>query len=267
MALARWPQFWHTKGIRKTAWITCYDYSSAVLIRSSAIDGVLVGDSAFMTLLGHGDTLQGSLEFLAVLVKAVAAGLGNQKWLVADLPFGYLGSYEKCYEACVYLMKQGAHAIKIEGTGYWVSYIRRLVKSGIPIFGHVGLTPQSYHTLGGFKTRGKTPQEAETLIQEAQKLEQAGVVGLVLECVTPSVAREITQTLGIPVIGIGSGLDVDGQILVWHDVLGLNPNFKPPFVRWFTQGFQWITQALNEYSQAVHQGTFPSENEVSSGGA
>lgn len=256
------PEYIKTKSIRKSSWVTCYDYPSAQIIQSSPIDGVLVGDSLAMTIFGDPNTLKATTELIASHTQAVAKGLNEKKILIADLPFlSYRGSLDKLIDHVLLLMQSGAHGIKLEGAKGNIKVIEHLVESGIPVMGHLGLTPQSIHQLGGFKVQGKTPEQWNTLIHEAQLLEKAGCFSLVLECVPFELAKEITQTLKIPVIGIGAGHETDGQILVWHDMMGYPSVYTPKFVRCFGNVQTLMSEALASYHDNVINKAFPSPEE------
>ncbi|MFZ4077613.1 MAG: 3-methyl-2-oxobutanoate hydroxymethyltransferase, partial [Legionellaceae bacterium] len=244
---------------KKISMLTCYDYPSARIIADSDIDCVLVGDSVAMVVHGHNTTLMATMEMMRLHTAAVARGLKNQ-FLISDLPFlSHRMSQEKTIEHVQTLMQSGAHAIKLEGADDdTLNTIAYLVKSGIPIMGHIGLMPQSVHQLGGYRVQGKTQAQALSLLEEAKALEAAGCFALVIECVPAQVAKNITDTLDIPTIGIGSGSDTDGQILVWHDALGLQNDLKPRFVKQFTQADTLLLDAINAYAKEVTNLNFPS---------
>lgn len=243
----------------KIAMITCYDYPSACTIAESNIDCVLVGDSVAMAVHGHETTVTATIEMMELHTQAVARGL-NKQFLISDLPFlSHKISRTYTMEHVKRLLQAGAHAIKIEGadtdTCQTISYLNN---AGVPVIGHIGLTPQSIHQLGGYKVQGKNQEQAESLLQQALDLEQAGCFALVIECVPQPVAMAITQALSIPTIGIGAGSDTDGQVLVWHDMLGLQTSFNPKFVKQYAQGKSLFVEALNNYVQQVQQVHFPS---------
>ncbi|CAM2919742.1 3-methyl-2-oxobutanoate hydroxymethyltransferase [Legionella worsleiensis] len=244
---------------KKIAMLTCYDYPSARIIGESSIDCVLVGDSVAMTVHGYDTTVMATIEMMELHTKAVARGL-NHQFLITDLPFlSHKRSISETVSEVHRLLQAGAHAIKIEGadedTCNTISY---LVKAGIPVMGHIGLTPQSIHQLGGFKVQGKNQEQAERLLQQAYALEQSGCFALVIECVPQTLAKTITDSLCIPTIGIGAGLDTDGQVLVWHDMLGLQSTFTPKFAKKYTQGKDLFLEAIDAYAQQVQQAHFPS---------
>lgn len=243
---------------QKICMMTCYDYPSARTIAESEIDCVLVGDSVAMAVHGHETTLMATLEMMVLHTRAVARGLAKQ-FLIVDLPFlSHKISLANTVSDCKQLLQAGAHAVKIEGadsdTCQTIAY---LVNAGVPVVGHIGLTPQSIHQLGGYKVQGKNQAQAESLLQQAYDLESAGCFALVIECVPQHLATSITQALTIPTIGIGAGAGTDGQVLVWHDMLGLQTYFNPVFVKKYAQGKQYFLEAINQYAQDVRQVHFP----------
>lgn len=256
-------QDWKTRKIekKKISMVTCYDFTSARLLGASNVDAILVGDSAAMVVLGEPTTLNIDVETLALFTKAVVRGAPN-KFVVADLPFlSYRKDLASNVEAAGVLMKAGAHAVKLEGAKGNLSLIQHLVESGIPVMGHLGLTPQSIQTLGGFKVQAKLEKEKQVLLEEALKLQHAGCFALVLECIPRGLAHEVSQKLDIPTIGIGAGLETDGQVLVWQDLLGLNSGFKPKFLRTYFSGSSQLTSALNQFHEDVIHQRFPSIEE------
>ncbi|ARB92389.1 3-methyl-2-oxobutanoate hydroxymethyltransferase [Legionella longbeachae] len=243
---------------QKIVMVTCYDYPSACIVSESNVDCVLVGDSVAMAVHGHETTIMATIEMMVLHTQAVARGL-KQQFLISDLPFlSHKTSLAQTVENVKSLLRSGTHAVKIEGadadTCQTISY---LVGAGVPVMGHIGLTPQSIHQLGGYKVQGRNPDQAEILIQQALSLEAAGCFALVIECVPQSLAQAITQSLRIPTIGIGAGSDTDGQVLVWHDMLGLQTDFNPKFVKRYLQGKEMMLSALNAYAQQVRQASFP----------
>jgi 3-methyl-2-oxobutanoate hydroxymethyltransferase len=249
---------------RPLTMVTCYDAWSAKIIEQSEIDLVLVGDSCAMVMHGHMSTLAATPEMMAFHTSAVARGLGPQtkKFLIADIPFPWNRKGIPAAMDCVdTLMKAGAHAVKLEGFDGHEDVISAIVGSGIPVMGHIGLTPQSVHQLGGFRVQGRDDRVAENLIKQAKGLEALGACSIVLEAVPSHLAARITSELSIPTIGIGAGASCDGQVLVLHDMLGMNIDFKPKFVRTFTNGKEGVLQALNQYHHAVLEHTFPNEQE------
>ncbi len=253
----------HDKKIKKQkiSMITCYDYTFARIVNSSDIDCILVGDSLGMVMHGKPNTIDVSTELIAIHTKAVATGAPD-KFIVADMPFlanrkgltANMNAVEK-------IMKAGAHALKIEGADGNVKLIRHLVDSGVPVQGHLGLTPQSIHQLGGFKVQGREETAKRKIMEQALALQDAGIFSLVLECVPSDLGKTITQRLEIPTIGIGAGTDTDGQVLVLQDMLGMNPAFQPKFVRKFIDGHSVILSALNDYNSEVKSQSFPNAKE------
>ncbi|RMD49487.1 MAG: 3-methyl-2-oxobutanoate hydroxymethyltransferase [Ignavibacteria bacterium] len=246
---------------RKISMVTCYDYWSASIINDSDIDAVLVGDSVAMVMHGYENTVNATVDMMVIHTMAVRRGLTN-KVLIADMPFlAHKRSREFLIEATDKIFKAGAQAVKIEGAGDTLYDIEFLTNSGIPVMGHLGLTPQSVHKFGGFKLQGKENSEAEKLIQDAKQLERAGCFAIVLEMIPSFLAKEITDNLSIPTIGIGAGNATSGQILVLQDLLGLTKAFSPKFLRKYMNGFDEIKTALNNYVKDVKEIEFPSEVE------
>ncbi len=238
--------------------VTCYDYSSAKILTQTLVDCLLVGDSVAMVMYGHANTLAADIAMIASHTQAVARA--SSQWIVADMPFC---SYRKGLAASVLaaetLIRAGAQCVKIEGASGNLETISHLVHSGIPVMGHLGLTPQALYTLGGFKVQGKTADQADALVRQAKSLEQAGCFAMVLECTPALLAKKITEQVSIPTIGIGAGPHTDGQVLVWQDLLGLNPDFKATFVKQYAQGAQQFKAALNDYDSEVKSGKFPDQ--------
>lgn len=244
----------------KITMVTCYDYTSAVLVNRSDIDCILVGDSVAMTMHGFNSTVPATVDMMAMHTAAVARG-AKDKFIVADLPFlAYRKELGENIAAVQAVMQAGAHAVKIEGAAGNQELVRHLTESGVPVMGHIGLTPQFVHLLGGYRVQGKTEESANRLKQEALALEEAGAFALVMECVPTVLATDITKSLRIATIGIGAGAGADGQVLVFQDLLGLNTDFRPKFVKNFMNGADLVTNALNEYNQAVKTGAFPDAN-------
>ena len=241
----------------KISMITCYDFTFAQIINNSDINCILVGDSAAMTMHGHPNTICADIPMMKTHTQAVTKGAPD-KFIIADMPFL---SYRKDLNYnmnCVHqLMQTGANAIKLEGADGNIDLIKHIVESGVPVMGHIGLTPQAVHQLGGFKVQGKTLNAQDLLKQQAQNLENAGCFAIVLECVPENLAAEITNNLSIPTIGIGAGNQTSGQVLVLQDLLGLNKNFKPKFVKKFAQGYDWALDAINNFHHEIVEKTFP----------
>jgi len=245
----------------KISVLTCYDYTSARLINDSNIDAILVGDSLAMTMYGENSTIPATIPLMAQHTRAVVRG-ADKKFVIADMPFlSYRKSLTENIEAACELMHAGAHSIKLEGCIGNETLIEHLVQSGVPVMGHLGLTPQSINQLGGFKVQGRESNHAQMIFDQCLTLEKAGCFAVVLECVPSALAGKISKSLKIPTIGIGAGPDTDGQVLVWQDVLGLNSNFKPKFLRTYLDGQKLITEAINQYSDDVKNLKFPSIEE------
>lgn len=241
--------------------VTCYDYWSAQIIDESDIDAVLVGDSVAMVMHGFDTTINANVDMMVMHTAAVRRGLKN-KFLISDLPFlAHKKGREKLVDSVDAIFKAGAEAIKIEGAKDVLDDIKYLVSSGIPVMGHLGLTPQSVHKFGGFTVQGQSQSEAEIIIDEAKRLEDSGIFALVLEMLPSEISKTITETLSIPTIGIGAGKYTSGQILVLQDMLGLNKKFNPKFLRKYFDGYNGIKLALNNYNEEVKENTFPSEKE------
>jgi 3-methyl-2-oxobutanoate hydroxymethyltransferase len=246
---------------RKISMVTCYDYSSARVVAESNIDCILVGDSLAMTMHGYPTTLSATTAMMALHTAAVAKG-APAKFIIADLPFlSYRKGLKEAMDSVHELMSAGAHAVKLEGVRGHAEIVRHIVDSGVPVMGHLGLTPQSFHALGGMKVQARTNAAVKVLSSQARELEDAGCFAVVLECVPTQVARQVTNLLKVPTIGIGAGPHVSGQVLVYQDVLGLNPGFKPKFLRVYANTFAVIQSALDAYDGEVKSGEFPSESE------
>jgi 3-methyl-2-oxobutanoate hydroxymethyltransferase len=250
---------------RRLSMITCYDYTFARLLSQSAVDALLVGDSAAMVMYGHTDTLSANVELMRVHTDAVARGIAGRssgKFIVTDMPFlSYRKGVPAALDAAQVLMGAGACAVKLEGVDGHEDVIERLVDSGIPVMGHLGLQPQSVRAYGGFRVQGRTSAGAAEIARQARTLEELGAFAVVLECIPAELAREITQDLSIPTIGIGAGAGCDGQILVLQDLLGMNLDFHPKFARPFLDGARSILEALADYDRAVKSGAFPRAEE------
>ncbi|MDY7021043.1 MAG: 3-methyl-2-oxobutanoate hydroxymethyltransferase [Cyanobacteriota bacterium] len=247
---------WKQQG-RAIAVLTAYDYGMARLLDAAGVDVILVGDSLAMVALGYETTLPLTLEEMLHHAKAVRRGV-KEALMVVDLPFlTYQESPQQAMRSAGRVMKEtGAEAVKLEG-GYpeMAKTVQYLVQAGIPVMGHVGLTPQSVHQLGGFRKQGKTPEAADRILTEAIALEEAGAFAIVLEHIPAKLAMEITQKLKIPTIGIGAGADCDGQVLVTSDVLGLSA-WQPPFVKTYANLEETVTQAIKEFCDQVRSRQF-----------
>lgn len=246
---------------RAISMVTCYDYTSARMVAASDIDCILVGDSVAMTMHGHDSTLAATPELMAVHIEAVKRG-APEKFIVGDMPFlAHRGSLDRTLDAVRTIMKAGAQAVKIEGIEGSDATIKHIVESGVPVMGHLGMTPQSVHQFGGFKVQSTGPEAKTFLLAQARRLEAAGVFALVLEAVPSDVAAYVTKRLNVPTIGIGAGSGCSGQVLVFQDLLGFNQDFKPKFVRRFLDGFALVKGALDQFDKEVKAGTFPSPAE------
>lgn len=244
---------------KKISMMTCYDYPSARLLAETDIDCALVGDSVAMAVHGHTHTIMATMEMMVLHTAAVARGLGQQ-FLVSDIPFlGHRKSQADTIDNVRQLLTAGAHAVKIEGGDEnTCETIHYLVTSGVPVMGHIGLTPQSVLQLGGYRVQGKGSAEALALEQQALRLESAGCFAIVIECVPQALAHHLTQRLHIPTIGIGAGPETDGQVLVWHDLLGLHTDVHPRFVKQFANGKEILSAGIQAYVAQVQEKTFPS---------
>jgi len=241
----------------KLSMVTCYDYCSASILNESQVDCILVGDSGSMVMQGCATTLGATVPMLVQFTQAVANGAPH-KFIVSDLPFcSYRKSRARTMDAVEALMRAGAQAVKLEGAAGNLKTVRHVVDSGVPVMGHLGLTPQAIHSLGGFKVQGRAPEAASRLLREAQDLAEAGCFALVLECVPADLAQVITERLSIPTIGIGAGPHTSGQVLVWHDLLGLSQSFRPKFLKTFLNGFDLVREALNAFDNEVKKVTYP----------
>jgi 3-methyl-2-oxobutanoate hydroxymethyltransferase len=249
-------------GGRKLSMVTCYDYTFARLLSRTAIDGILVGDSVAMVVYGRPSTISASVALMRRHTAAVARGAGG-KLVVADMPFlSFRKGVAAALDAAHELMNAGAQAVKLEGVDGHEDVIRRLTQSGIPVMGHLGLQPQSVHAYGGFHVQGRTEEAARAILRQAGALQDLGAFAVVLECIPAELARHVTEALRIPTIGIGAGAACDGQILVLHDLLGLNTDFRPRFVRTFTDGAGSVADALRNFDAAVKSGAFPAAGET-----
>jgi 3-methyl-2-oxobutanoate hydroxymethyltransferase len=240
--------------------VTAYDYPSGSLADAAGVDIVLVGDSAAMTVLGYESTVPATMDEMVMLTRAAVRG-AKRPLVVADMPFGsFQISDEEAVRSAVRFVKEaGADAVKVEGAGLIVSRVLALVGAGIPVMGHIGLTPQSATMLGGFRAQGRTSARARQLLEDARTLKQAGCFSLVLEAVPAPVAARITEELTIPTIGIGSGRDCDGQVLVYHDLLGLYQGKEPRFVKRYAELATTIQDAIERYAADVRSGAFPGD--------
>ena len=246
----------------KIAMLTAYDYSFAKLLDSSNIDILLVGDSASNVMAGHETTLPITLDEMIYHAKSVVRG-SKRCLVVVDLPFGsYQGNSKKALESSVRIMKEsGAHAVKLEGGSEVEESVKRIIDSGVPVMGHLGLTPQSIYKFGTYTVRAKEVQEIKKLKEDLKKLKNAGCFAIVLEKIPAKLAKEITDSVDIPIIGIGAGLNVDGQVLVMHDMLGINSDFNPRFLRRYSDLSNIVHNAVSNYINDVKKMQFPNKDE------
>jgi len=244
----------------KIVMVTAYDAPSARLADAAGVELILVGDSAAMVMLGHDSTVPASMDEMLMLTRAATRG-AKRPLVVGDMPFGsFQISDELALENAIRFVKEAnADAVKLEGAGPSLSRVRAIAGAGIPVMGHIGLTPQSATALGGFKAQGRTAEQARKLVADARELEAAGCFALVLEAVPAAVAGEVTRTLAIPTIGIGAGRECDGQVLVWHDLLGLYEGRSPRFVKRYADVGAEIKRALEAYAEEVRSGRFPED--------
>ncbi len=252
------PAVMAAKGRRKLTMLTAYDYLTALWVDRSGVDMILVGDSLAPVMLGHEDTLSVTMEEMLHHTRAVTRG-ARRALVIGDMPFmSYQVSVEQAVENAGRFLKEArAQAVKLEGGASVVRQVEAIVKAGIPVQGHLGLTPQSIAQLGGFKVQGKDRETAQKLIQDAVALTEAGCFSLVLEAIPAPVAEEITDTIAIPTIGIGAGPRCDGQVLVTHDLVGLFDRFVPRFVKQYDQLGQRLLDAACRYREEVERGVFP----------
>jgi 3-methyl-2-oxobutanoate hydroxymethyltransferase len=238
--------------------VTAYDAPSGRIADDAGVDLILVGDSAAMVVLGHDSTVPATVDEMIILTRAVNRG-ARRPLVIADLPFGsYQVSDSQALETAIRFVKEAAaDAVKLEGAGPMLSRVRALTSAGIPVMGHIGLTPQTATMLGGFKAQGRNAAKAVQLYEDALALEAAGCFSLVLEAVPAPVAARITEALSIPTIGIGAGAGCDGQVLVLHDMLGLNPDFSPKFLHRYAELAASVQEAANRFAADVRAGRYP----------
>lgn len=250
----------HKQKGEKISMLTAYDYSTAKLVDQAGIDGILVGDSLGNVMLGYEDTLSVTVEDMIHHGAAVARGVKNAL-VVIDMPFlSYQTSVYDAVKNAGRLVKEGhAGAVKLEGGKEFAPQIRAITAASIPVMGHLGLTPQSIHTLGGYRVQGKTEAAAQKLLEDALAVQEAGAFALTLECVPAKLAQLITQKLSIPTIGIGAGAGCDGQVLVYQDMLGMFNDYTPKFVKRFAEVGEVMQNAFAEYNRQVKEGSYPDE--------
>jgi len=246
----------------KIAMLTAYDYTMARILDAAGIDIILVGDSASNVMAGHETTLPITLDQMIYHAGSVIRAI-NRALVVVDLPFGtYQGNSKKALESAIRIMKEsGGHAVKLEGGEEIADSITRILSAGIPVMGHLGLTPQSIYKFGTYTVRAKEEKEAEKLLKDAKLLEELGIFALVLEKIPAALAEKVAKNLKIPVIGIGAGSGVDGQVLVMHDMLGMAKDFSPRFLRRYADLHQTMTDAFTQYISDVKSLDFPNEKE------
>jgi len=251
------------KGKEKIVMVTAYDAPNAKIAWDAGIRIILVGDSAANTVLGYSNTLPVTMEEMMTFVSAVKRGAPDA-FVIADMPFlSYQVSEEEALKNAGKFVKEcGADAVKLEGGREVVGIIRKLVDFGIPVMGHLGFTPQYVHTIGGYRVRGKEEEEREKILEDAQLLEEAGVFALVLEMMMEDLAKLVTEQVSVPTIGIGSGRYCDGQVLVWHDIMGINPDFKPRFAKSYVNLYEICVKAIKQFIDEVRKGDFPAEEHV-----
>lgn len=246
----------------KISMLTAYDYSMARILDNAGIDIILVGDSASNVMAGHETTLPITLDQMIWHASAVIKAV-NRAFVVVDVPFGsYQGNSSEALRSSIRIMKEsGAHAVKMEGGIEIKESITRVISSGIPVMGHLGLTPQSIYKFGTYTVRAKEAEEAQKLKEDALLLQELGCFGIVLEKIPASLAKEVAASVHIPIIGIGAGKDVDGQVLVMHDMLGITQDFKPRFLRQYADLNKVILEAIGQYIKDIKSSTFPTDEE------
>jgi 3-methyl-2-oxobutanoate hydroxymethyltransferase len=246
----------------KISMITAYDYSFAKIFDAAGIDVILVGDSASNVMAGHETTLPITLDQIIYHAGSVIRGV-DRSLVIVDLPFGsYQSNSKEALASAIRIMKEtGAHAVKLEGGEEVVESARRILAAGVPVMGHLGLTPQSIYKFGTYTVRAREEAEAEKLKSDAKLLEESGCFAIVLEKIPASLAKEVSESLQIPTIGIGAGKYCDGQVLVMHDMLGINTEFKPRFLRQYLNLHEQVTGAVQQYIKDVKSSSFPNENE------
>ena len=242
--------------------LTAYDYTLAKIVDHAGIDVILVGDSASNVMAGHETTLPITLDNMIYHATSVVRAV-ERSLVVVDLPFGsYQGDSKRALESSIRIMKEsGAHAVKLEGGNEIIDSVERILTAGIPVMGHLGLTPQSIYKFGTYTVRAKESEEAKKLIKDAKLLEKAGCFSIVLEKIPSELAGKVAKSVNIPIIGIGAGSEVDGQVLVLHDMLGMTHEFNPRFLRRYLNLYNDVTKAVKNYVKDVKSGEFPNEKE------
>jgi len=242
--------------------LTAYDFSMAKIVDAAGVDIILVGDSASNVMAGHETTLPITLDQMIYHASSVIRAV-ERSLVVVDLPFGsYQGNSKEALTSAIRIMKEaGAHSVKMEGGSEIRESVERIISAGIPVMGHLGLTPQSIYKFGTYAVRAKEEEEADKLLEDAKVLEEAGCFGIVLEKIPAHLAKRVTESVGIPTIGIGAGPEVDGQVLVLHDMLGINKDFSPRFLRRYMNFYDQMTLAIQNYIEDVKTLDFPNDNE------
>ncbi len=246
----------------KISMLTAYDFSLARIVDDAGIDVILVGDSASNVMAGHETTLPITLDQMIYHASSVIRAI-DRALVVVDLPFGsYQGNSKSALDSAIRIMKEsGAHAVKLEGGSEVIESISRILSAGIPVMGHLGLTPQSIYKFGTYTVRAKEEEEAKKLIEDAKLLEEKGCFSIVLEKIPAKLATRVAQEVSVPIIGIGAGAGVDGQVLVLHDMLGINNEFKPRFLRKYNNLYEQIKDSISHYIKDVRSKDFPNEKE------
>ena len=246
----------------KISMLTAYDYTLANIIDNAGIDIILVGDSASNVMAEHETTLPITLDEMIYHASSVVRAV-DRALVVVDMPFGtYQGNSKKALDSAIRIMKEtGGHTVKLEGGSEIIDSVKRILSAGIPVMGHLGLTPQSIYKFGTYTVRAKEEEEANKLIEDAKLLEEAGCYAIVLEKIPSKLAKKVAETLNIPVIGIGAGANVDGQVLVLHDMLGMNHEFNPRFLRRYLNLYDEITKGVKQYISDVKEVDFPNKDE------
>ena len=246
----------------KISMLTSYDYTLAKIVDDAGIDVILVGDSASNVVAGHETTLPITLDNMIYHASSVVRAV-KRSLVIVDLPFGsYQGDSQRALESSIRIMKEsGAHAVKLEGGSEIIESIERILTAGIPVMGHLGLTPQSIYKFGTYTVRAKENAEAKKLVEDAKLLEKTGCFSIVLEKIPARLAKKVARSVKIPIIGIGAGPDVDGQVLVLHDMLGMTHEFNPRFLRRYLNLYKDINSAVESYVRDVKSGNFPNEEE------
>lgn len=250
------------KGREKIAMLTSYDFTIAQMVDTGGVDAILVGDSASNVMAGNETTLPITLDQMIYHAQSVVRA-ANSALVIVDLPFGtYQSDPQRALDSAVRIMKEsGAHGVKLEGGRTVEKSIRKIINAGIPVMGHLGLTPQSIYQFGTYKVRAKEKDEAEILLEDAKLLDEIGVFSLVMEKIPAALAKKVTESISIPTIGIGAGPDCDGQVLVVHDMLGMTYEFHPKFLRRYLNLYEEVTDAVRRYVKDVKDREFPNENE------